>query len=115
MGLTLLASERKGADYILAETSKLAPAIKQVLEDEKEINKKVKLNVCILYSNLVLKQTQENSNAKQRECGDTFLNNMTHCNTVKGLLEQDIKSLCDDNDNELSKTASTVLSATTWS
>ncbi|TIB16116.1 hypothetical protein E3P92_01417 [Wallemia ichthyophaga] len=93
MGLTLLASERKGADYILAETSKLAPAIKQVLEDEKEINKKVKLNVCILYSNLVLKQTQENSNAKQ----------------LKGLLEQDIKSLCDDSDNELSKTASTVL------
>lgn len=67
MALTLLASEHEGANDILTEVVKLTPAIKQLLQDEKEINKKVKLNICVLYSNLLLKQT-ENSNVEQREC-----------------------------------------------
>lgn len=41
-----------------------------------------------------------------------FSNSMTNCYKVKGSIEQDIKSLCEDSDKELSKTASTVLAAT---
>lgn len=37
---------------------------------------------------------------------------MTNCQIVKSSLEQDIKSLCEDSDKELSNTASTVLAAT---
>lgn len=68
MALTLLASEHEGANHILTETAKLTPAIKQLLQDEKEVNKKVKLNICVLYSNLLLKQTEQNSNVEQRRC-----------------------------------------------
>ncbi|TIA86662.1 hypothetical protein E3P99_03622 [Wallemia hederae] len=96
MALTLLASEQEGANTILSESASLVPAVKSLLGDEKEVNKKVKLNICVLYSNLLLKQAGQS----------------VHAEELKSSLEHDIRRLCEDSDSELSRTASTVLAAT---
>ena len=67
MALTLLASEEEGANTILSESASLVPAVKSLLGDEKEVNKKVKLNICVLYSNLLLKQAGQSVCAEERK------------------------------------------------
>lgn len=96
MALTLLGSDPTGANYILEEKDNLASTIKQLLQDQNEVNKKLKLNICVFYSNLILKQTEQKLNAEE----------------LKNSLEFDIKLLTEDSDSELSKTAATVIAAT---
>ncbi|TIC18904.1 ARM repeat-containing protein [Wallemia mellicola] len=96
MALTLLASDPAGANYILEENDNLASTLKQLLQDQNEVNKKLKLNICVFYSNLILKQTEQKLNAEE----------------LKNSLESDIKLLTEDSDSELSKTAATVIAAT---
>lgn len=65
MALTLLGSDPTGANYILEEKDNLASTIKQLLQDQNEVNKKLKLNICVFYSNLILKQTEQKLNAEE--------------------------------------------------
>ena len=74
--LTLLASENIGANLILEDITKYLSTFEQLLGDTETTNKKIKMNICILYSNLVSHQNNQSQNVEIRKFTSVYLMNI---------------------------------------